>query len=90
MTFYELYFCLENTLYGFVLPFVLLLGGAYLLFRLGAFPFRHPKRTARLFVKKEKDGASPVKAMTMALAGTLGVGNIVAAQNAVVMCFSFL
>ena len=76
MTFYELYFCLENTLYGFVLPFVLLLGGAYLLFRLGAFPFRHPKRTARLFVKKEKDGASPVKAMTMALAGTLGVGNI--------------
>lgn len=76
MTFYELYFCLENTLYGFVLPFVLLLGGAYLLFRLGAFPSRHPKRTARLFVKKEKDGASPVKAMTMALAGTLGVGNI--------------
>lgn len=76
MTFYELYFCLENTLYGFVLPAALLLGGAYLFLRVGAFPLRHPKRTVRLFIKKEKNGASPVRAMTMALAGTLGVGNI--------------
>lgn len=76
MTFYEWYCCLENTLYGFVLPAVLLFGGAYLLFFVGVFPLRHPKRTVRLFIKKEKNGASPVKAMTMALAGTLGVGNI--------------
>ena len=76
MTLYELYFCLENTLYGFILPAVLLLGGAYLLFSVGVFPIRHPKRTARLFIKKEDGGTSPVKAMTMALAGTLGVGNI--------------
>ena len=84
MTFYEFCYCFENTLYGFVLPAVLLFGGAYLLFFVGVFPLRHPKRTVRLFIKKEKNGASPVKAMTMALAGTLGVGNISGVALAIV------
>lgn len=84
MSFYELYFCLENTLYGFVLPAVLLLGGAYLLFRLGGFLFRHPRKAAHLFIQREADGSSPVKAMTMALAGTLGVGNISGVALAIV------
>ena len=72
----ELLFCLENTLYGSVLPLLLVGGGAFFLVYLRFFFLRRPIRTARIFLKKETDGASPFRATVMALAGTLGVGNI--------------
>ncbi len=57
-------------------PFLLLLG-LFFWFYLGGFPVKHPKRTLRLLLgsEKGKEGGS-FRQMTVALAGTLGVGNI--------------
>ncbi len=57
-------------------PFLLLLG-LFFWFYLGGFPLLHPKRTLKLLFrppKGKKDGS--FRQMTVALAGTLGVGNI--------------
>ena len=76
MGFRELFSLLQDTLYGTVLPLLLMGGGVFFLVRLRFFFLRHPVRIARILFKKEKDGASPLRATVMALAGTLGVGNI--------------
>lgn len=57
-------------------PFLLLLG-LYFWVYLKAFPLKHPRRTLALLFGFEKgtDGGS-FRQMTVALAGTLGVGNI--------------
>lgn len=72
----ELFALLQNTLYGSVLPLLLMGGGVFFLIRLRFFLFRHPVRTARILFRREEGGASPFRATVMALAGTLGVGNI--------------
>lgn len=58
----------------FILPIIITALGGFLLVKLGFFPFRHPIKTARLcFGGMEREG---VRNLALALAGTLGVGNI--------------
>lgn len=69
---------LADTLTGLLLPLLLLVGGGYLLVRLRAFFILSPRACFRLFFKREegKNASSPFRAVSVALAGTLGVGNI--------------
>ena len=61
-------------LFGVGLFYILCLRGFYLF---------HPIRCFReLFTRKRTDGISPFRALTVALAGTLGVGNIVGVASA--------
>ncbi len=61
---------------GAVMVPLLLISGVYFAFRLRFFYILHPVGTLRLMSKRGGDGISPFRAATMALAGTLGVGNI--------------
>ncbi len=64
-------------------PFFLFGTGLFYVFRLRGFFLLHPIRCTRLlFTKSRTDGISPFKALTVALAGTLGVGNIVGVASA--------
>lgn len=62
------------------LPLFLFVGALVLAVRLRFFPFLHPLRVLRgIFTRKEEGGASspsPFRATSVALAGTIGVGNI--------------
>ncbi len=66
---------LNTYLLGALLPPFLLLSGLFFYVRLGAFPLRHPRRTLGQLRGGEGRGSS-LRALTLALAGTLGVGNI--------------
>ncbi len=72
MKFFEAF----STLLGWVMPPALILAGLYFACRLRWFYVLHPARTFSLMLSKRGDGISPVRAASMALAGTLGVGNI--------------
>lgn len=63
---------------------ILLFGvGLFYLLRLRGFYILHPIRCAALlFHRRRTDGISPFRALTVALAGTLGVGNIVGVASA--------
>lgn len=63
---------------------ILLFGvGIFYLFRLRFFYVLHPIRCFRLlFSGERRGGISPFRALTVALAGTLGVGNIVGVASA--------
>ena len=57
--------------------------GLFYILRLRGFYLLHPLRCFRLlFSGKSADGISPFRALTVALAGTLGVGNIVGVASA--------
>lgn len=58
-----------------ILPIMVLTVGAYLLYKLKFFFILHPIRTFRDFLAANKDRESR-RALFLALAGTLGVGNI--------------
>ena len=62
-----------------VMPAVIMGGGVFFLFRLGFFFFRRPIKTLKLMFS----GASPVLELSLSLAGTLGVGNIVGVAMAI-------
>lgn len=53
-------------------------GGAFFLFYLKGFFIFHPIKTVReMFRRTDKNGISPLRALSASLSGTLGVGNIV-------------
>ena len=58
-----------------LLPFLIILSGTYLLFKLRFFFILHPKSTLRFAFSGENKSKSTLSLM-LALAGTLGVGNI--------------
>ncbi len=63
---------------------MLLLVGVYFTFRLKFFYIRHPvKMLKAMFTKEEGQGISPFRAVTLALAGTLGVGNIAGVASSI-------
>ena len=69
---------------GPILPIFLLCSGLFMNIRLRFLPFRKVKPILKALTKKEEaDGVSPIKALCMALAGTLGVGNIVGVAVAI-------
>lgn len=69
---------------GILVPLALILCGIFYGIRLGFFHIVHPIRIMRGLITKQKNGGvSSVKAVTLALAGTLGVGNIVGVSSAI-------
>lgn len=84
---------LENTVgflneyvFGVGVPVILILAGIYFCIRLKFFHFLHPIRVIRaLKPERSGKGVSSVGAMTLALAGTLGVGNMVGVASAIAL-----
>ncbi|MBQ8496770.1 MAG: sodium:alanine symporter family protein [Clostridia bacterium] len=69
---------------GILLPLVILFSGIYFTKYLGGFYLIRPARTLRLLFSKEREGGiSPLRALSVSLAGTLGVGNIVGVAVAI-------
>ena len=71
---------------GGALPWLLSGAGVFFLVYLRGGPFRHPVRMLRVLGAKPQEGAmSPRRALLLALAGTLGVGNLVGVANAILI-----
>lgn len=74
-----------SVLSGVLTPALLLFTGLWFGIRLRFFYFLHPIRFVRdLKTAAAAGGSSPVAALTMALAGTLGVGNVAGVATAIV------
>lgn len=74
-----------SLLSGILTPALLLIAGLWFGVRMRFFYFLHPIRFARdLRTAATAGGSSPVAALTMALAGTLGVGNVAGVATAIV------
>ena len=71
--------------FGGIMPPTLILVGIFFAVRLRGFYIFHPLRTVKLMTERKGDGISPLRAATMALAGTLGVGNITGVVSAIAM-----
>ena len=75
---------LNKYIIGAVIPAALVLAGIYYTIRLRAFNIRHPGLLLRGMLKGgSQGGVSPAQALSLALAGTLGVGNIVGVASAI-------
>lgn len=68
---------------GGAIPVILSVSGVWFLWYLRGAPFRSPRGMIRAMCEKRPGGVSPFRAVTLALAGTLGVGNIVGVANAI-------
>lgn len=69
---------------GSLTPLFLMAAGLYFSCRLKFFYLRHPKKMISSMLEKSRgSGISPFRAVTLALAGTLGVGNIVGVASAI-------
>lgn len=68
---------------GGLIPLLLMGEGVFFLFYLGFLPLRKPVGMLRsMMTPTDRKGVSPFRAVMLALAGTLGVGNIVGVANA--------
>lgn len=77
---------INEYVFGISVPILLMVCGLFYCIRLKAFHFLHPIRVMKsLFVKEKKGGVSSAKALALALAGTLGVGNMVGVASAIVL-----
>ncbi len=69
---------------GISVPILLISLGIFYIFYLRFFHIRHPLKLIKALTKKNpSSGISPFRAVTLALAGTLGVGNIVGVASAI-------
>jgi len=77
---------LINNFLGILTPIMLLCAGVFFAVKLRAFYLMHPIRTFRFMMQREGAGGnSPMRALTLALAGTLGVGNIVGVASSIAL-----
>ena len=77
---------LNKYVFGVGVPVMLILLGIFYCFKLRFFHLLHPLKIIKtLFEGKKEGGVSPLKALTLALAGTLGVGNMVGVASAIVL-----
>ncbi len=77
---------INQILNGMFLPFLLLAAGIFYAFRLRFFHVRKlPVMISVLTRKGERGGTSSFRSLTLALAGTLGVGNIVGVASAIAL-----
>lgn len=75
---------INRYVFGAAVPLCLLGVGLYFLVTLRFFPFTRSRAVLGYFAKREKgEGTSPLRALCLALAGTLGVGNIVGVSSAI-------
>ncbi|MBQ8340941.1 MAG: amino acid carrier protein [Clostridia bacterium] len=72
-----------QVLTGVILPLLLLAAGAWFAVTVGRRLIRHPRRCLAAMGGKEKGSA--LRALSVALAGTLGVGNIAGVATAIVL-----
>ena len=73
-------------IFGVGVPVILILAGLFFCFKLRFFHFLHPIRVlSALKPESAKNGASSFGAMSLALAGTLGVGNMVGVASAIAL-----
>ena len=71
---------------GTSVPILLMLSGAFYLIILKGKPLKSPIKMLKAMLSPgEKGGISPFRSVTMALAGTLGVGNIVGVASAIAL-----
>jgi len=73
---------LNNYLSGIIMPALLMLLGLFFAFKLKFFYILHPLTAIKTMVKSQRGG---FKSLTVALAGTLGVGNIVGVASAIML-----
>ncbi len=73
---------LWSILTGGGIPVLLTAAALFFIFYLRGLPFLRPRAMFRALTEKQPGGTSPFRALTQALAGTLGVGNIVGVANA--------
>lgn len=73
---------LWSFLTGGGIPVLLTAAALFFIFYLRGLPFLRPRAMFRALTEKQPGGTSPFRALTQALAGTLGVGNIVGVANA--------
>ncbi len=73
---------LNSYLSGIIMPALLIFLGIYFAFRLKFFYILHPIKTSRAMIKNQRGG---LKSLTVALAGTLGIGNIVGVASAILL-----
>ena len=77
---------INQYVFGIAVPILLMGAGIFFGFRLGWFHLRHPLLVLRELTRRsEEQGPSPFRALMLALAGTLGVGNIVGVSAAIAM-----
>ena len=75
---------LNDNLISAITPVLLILVGLFFSFKLKFFYIRHPLKIIRsMLTRQKKDGISPFRAVTLALAGTLGVGNIAGVASSI-------
>ncbi len=73
-------------LLGVLLPLSLLCTGAYFTLRLSGWFLRYPKKMCKGMLQAGgEQGTSPIRALAVALAGTLGVGNIAGVATAMAL-----
>lgn len=71
---------------GAIVPILLIVGGIFFCFKLRFFFLRYPKRLMKALTERRTgEKTSSFRALTLALAGTLGVGNIVGVSAAIYM-----
>lgn len=77
---------INTYLSGTIVPIVLFLYSIYFFIKLRGKPILYPKMIIKsIFHKKKGSGTSPIRAVIFALAGTLGVGNIVGVASAIAL-----
>ena len=75
---------INKNIFGVGVPVLLILSGLFYCVRLRFFHFLHPLKVIKCLLKQEnKGGVSSARAVTLALAGTLGVGNMVGVASAI-------
>ncbi len=73
---------LNDSVFAYAIPLLLLAVGGYFLITLRAFPFTQIRKVISYLLPKRGEGTDSVRALTLALASTLGVGNIVGVATA--------
>ncbi len=76
---------LNTYIFGPILPPLILGAGLFLSLKLGFFHLRHPLLVIKSLGGENKSRASSIRALCLALAGTLGVGNIAGVASAIAM-----
>ena len=74
---------INTYIFGPVLPISVFAAGFFMSVKLKFFHITRPKTVLRGIMRSGGEGTSPFKAMSVALAGTLGVGNIAGVAAAI-------
>ena len=77
---------LNKYIFGVGIPIFLMISGLFYCIKLRFFHFLHPIKIIKVIFSKPKGtGVSSAKALALALAGTLGVGNMVGVASAIAL-----